>query len=748
MAALLVNVRSPDRAANERFADQLAARLRALPPTLVELAVSNLEAEAAWLRAHRWLYAQLDDLEALRDRLTGEIARRKNPLLVEIDDGAPTLEELDHRFQTRASVLGALERGRLTTADGQTATVVVVPPGGLFGERVGEELVAAVRRTISDLEPGPLEVGFSGEIESALEERAALENDLAWATLVCVLLVCAVVWIYYGRARAVVLMAVPAMLGTVLAFAVAEWAFGYLNSSTAFLGSIILGNGINFAIIQMARYEEERRRGAATDAALSRALRTTLRATALAAAAASCAYGSLMVTRFRGFSQFGLIGGAGMVLCWGATVLVLPALLRLLDRNDATIRRGPLEARRVARFVTAHPRLVLAIASAVTVLTLGMLPRRLTDPFEYDFRRLRSASSDSPTGEAQWHAANDELFGRALSPIILLAPTRAQAEAAAAAAEATDHAAPSPLVGRVLTASDLLPGSAAEQARKLAVLGELRRLANDPAFALLDDRERAALERNFPPPGLAPITPTDLPPLLRRALSERDGQFGRFALLLPADAYSSWDGRDMLRLAERVGTTDLGGGKTIQAAGKALVFADMIRAIVRDGPRAMLAAALGVALVVLFVGRGLSGSLLVLGALALGMLWTLGAAAALGIKLNFLDFVALPITVGIGVDYALNVYLRYRQEGPGQAERAVAATGGAVALCSVTTIIGYGSLLLADNRALRSFGLLAILGEVACLSVALLVVPALLQWREVRLAAPAPAGKVVAGDPG
>ena len=62
----------------------------------------------------------------------------------------------------------------------------------------------------------------------------------------------------------------------------------------------------------------------------------------------------------------------------------------------------------------------------------------------------------------------------------------------------------------------------------------------------------------------------------------------------------------------------------------------------------------------------------------------------------------------------------------------VQATGGAVALCSLTTILGYGSLLLAHNRALRSFGGMAILGEFATLLAALVMLPAFLSWRERR----------------
>ena len=124
----------------------------------------------------------------------------------------------------------------------------------------------------------------------------------------------------------------------------------------------------------------------------------------------------------------------------------------------------------------------------------------------------------------------------------------------------------------------------------------------------------------------------------------------------------------------------------------------------------------------------------------------LGATLASGMKINYINFVAFPITFGIGVDYAVNIMARYRQEladltgssapSPVRAStaamrfeairRAVHTTGPAVALCSLTTILGYSSLLIAKNRALSSFGAVAVSGEVSCLSTAVAVLPAAL----------------------
>jgi predicted RND superfamily exporter protein len=70
-----------------------------------------------------------------------------------------------------------------------------------------------------------------------------------------------------------------------------------------------------------------------------------------------------------------------------------------------------------------------------------------------------------------------------------------------------------------------------------------------------------------------------------------------------------------------------------------------------------------------------------------------------------------------------------------------------VTLCSLTTIIGYSSLVVARNQALVSFGLLAGLGEVACLAAALLALPAVLRWREVARPVSAPVPDAADAEP-
>jgi len=138
----------------------------------------------------------------------------------------------------------------------------------------------------------------------------------------------------------------------------------------------------------------------------------------------------------------------------------------------------------------------------------------------------------------------------------------------------------------------------------------------------------------------------------------------------------------------------------------------------------------------------------VVGSIVIGLVWTVavlavarstwpwqkGGFALAASKLNFLNFIALPITLGVGSDYAVNVMKRYEQDGETDIVKAVVETGGAVVLCSLTTMLGYVALTLSVNLAIRSFGLAAAAGELACLLTALLLMPAAIVLRQRRRA--------------
>ena len=130
--------------------------------------------------------------------------------------------------------------------------------------------------------------------------------------------------------------------------------------------------------------------------------------------------------------------------------------------------------------------------------------------------------------------------------------------------------------------------------------------------------------------------------------------------------------------------------------------------------------------------RGRRHARYVLASLLVGIAWLGGLFVLRKVKLNFPSFIALPVTFGIGADYAVNIVERCRREGPGAVVLALRETGGAVILCSRTTTLGYLATCSSMNLAVRSLGVAAVLGEIACLGAAVLVLPAGLHWMNLR----------------
>jgi uncharacterized protein len=84
----------------------------------------------------------------------------------------------------------------------------------------------------------------------------------------------------------------------------------------------------------------------------------------------------------------------------------------------------------------------------------------------------------------------------------------------------------------------------------------------------------------------------------------------------------------------------------------------------------------------------------------------------------------------MGVDNGVHIYHRYREEGPNSLVLVLKRTGGAMFICTITTMVGFASLTMAQHPGLNSIGVLALLGLGACLLAALTILPALLQMLE------------------
>jgi len=756
LASLAVVIRTDDLKAGERFVDALAARLSKLPADLVARIFWRIDEEKAFFEAHGALYADLKDLEEVRSVLRDRIAAAKraaNPLLVDLEeeerakpDADSALEDAIVRVRSAFGRLDHFIDGYLAGEGGQTLVVQVYPPGAATSLEDDQRLFAAVSGAVSALDPRSfhpsIRVGYGGEVRSVIENQENLVRDLLVSSILVLTAVAAVLVLYYRSWRSIPLLVLPLFTGVAATFALSRWVIHYLNPNTAFLGSIIVGNGINAGIILLARYFEERRRGSEVGQALPCALKTTWVATFAASAAAAASYGSLGAVSFRGFNQFGFIGTAGMLLCWVTTYLLMPPLIVIAERvrplgEKKRSRLTGCVAGPYATVLTRHTGWVMAASAVILVAALWGTWRFVQQPIQYDFRQL-SSRKGLTDGAAYWDSHVDAVLQSYQTPTVVLTDSPEKAQAVAAAIEEVrERQGPDGTLDSVATLQKLVPD---EQPRKIELLREIFRLVAPPPRTpgLVDERIVRALPEDLRPTllrlrertQLRPITLADVPQRLKLPFHEKDGKSGRLVLVFPTLTTDSRHGKAQIEHAKLVRRTALKADPKALIAGQIVLTSDIVDSITKEGGFAAALSFLAVAALTILVMRSIRDSAWVVSSLCLGVLWMFGALGGLGLRLNFVNFAVLPITFGIGVDYAVNFYQRYRQSS-GVLE-SLTASGGAVTLCSATTIIGYATLVTADSMAIQSFGLTAVIGELTCLSAALFALPAVLAWRDRR----------------
>ena len=753
----------PDRiAAAQRFIDDLAARVRTYPSALVGGVRVGFAAEHAFIDRYGPVLLDKADLQTIRERLEDRLRYEyglRAGTLIDDDEPAPALDFSDiERRYTRNSVWSQMAGDRFTCSRLGLSLLLIETGGFSTSARLAKDLMDRVTRDVRDL-GGPaayaqgMRVGYAGDVAISSEESSALLQDLTLSSLLVVAAVGLALLIFFRWPPCVLALLLPLGLATLYAFALASLlGVRVLNSNTAFLGSIIVGNGINFGIVQLARYMEERRAGQAVHESLVRSLWGTRVGTLSAALAAAVSYASLIAMQFRGFRQFGVIGGLGMVLAWGTTFVLAPPLIAWMDRKEPHVeptafhlfsRFSPMS--RLARLVARHPRTILALAIAMSLVAVVEVRGFDGTQLEYNFARMRRADTWK-SGEGFWGHKMDALLGQYLTPLVMLTNG---AEETRAVAHALREARLSPplndMVAEVRTLEDWLPP---DQAERQSEIGRIRKKLTPNVRKHLTDEQRKRVETLLGQGPIPTIEASAIPETLLKGLRDRDGRADRAVLIFPRVTAGLWDGprnaafvnalRNIARVPETLG------GKAARLAGGPPLNADIIASMRHDGPLASGLAFLGVVLTVLLLFRRRMATPYVLASLLVGVLWMLALCMAMRIKINFVNFIAFPITFGIGVDYAVNVMARYVGDGSRDVQGAIRGTGGAVSLCSATTIIGYSSLLVAKNLGLFYFGFLAVLGEITCLTAAVIVLPAALLWWQQRNGATSNDGDFIA----
>lgn len=704
-----------------RHLSKRISRLQHIQRVDVEYPVEFFEERAAWL---------LDD--ASLDEIINALERSLR--LVHEDDDPRGVGLACRRVE--AVLEGVQPRlgtgGVLTSRDGRNTFLVVVPSINFYDIELGRTLMGDIELLVEEADPTSLglSVRYAGNLPIVLEQQERMTDDLRNAALIALFLGVLIIIVFTRRPLAPFLIGIPLLAGLTWSFGVAHLLYGHLNVITGFLVAVLIGLGLDFGIHLFERYRQEaeaRGRGSDLEGTVVCFVSNTLSPALTSALTTAGTFFTFSFARFRGFSEFGVIAGCGIVLTLASSFLLLPPLVIVSHRfNRHRIRTPNL----LTRLDGLRPPRTLAawVVGAFGLCVVVGLTQMTSITYHNDFRRLRGYSEATEFTEYV-----DENLGIGFNPAVIVVKSLEEVvrvEAIVRArAEEIERGEEGVRSKRVLSFADLLPANVGQRATQLQ---RLERLLEDPVLdRIINDgvegperAERLALGRRMVK--RRPWTIDEIPEVFRRRFQTRDGT-QLLVYVWPEERNDTdtqaiaWE-HELNELGQRFRAS----GIDAQIADETLITAWVHRLVSDDCPRLLALASLVVFLFLVIDRRSLKQALLLSTALAVGVLSFVAALVALGLEFNLFNMIIVPSIIGIGIDNIVHVYHRYKREGAGSMYKVIRKTGFAAMLASLTTAVGFGSSLVSHHVGLRSLGLVAVLGIGATLASAVLFFPALL----------------------
>ncbi len=640
------------------------------------------------------------------------------------------------------------------------------------------DAIEDIRRRIASLRttfPG-VEAGVTGGPALDNDAMTTAFADSTAATGLAFVLTIGLLLIAFRRVGQPFAMLSVLATSLLWSIAVVALTIGHLTVFSVMFISIVVGLGIDYGIYVLVRYDEERARQRSPSEALDITATRTGPGILLGALTAAATFYVLMLTDFHGVQELGFVAGSALLTAFVAMLTVFPAILVLTDRarpsGEYPPPRSTTAPERVgARLIdalTRHPRIVLLIAAFLTLLSLLAVGRvkfdynllnlqpRGTESVIWERRILNNQGRTSFSALATASSATDfrrkrDAFERLSSvadvdSALLLIPDDQPVKLKMIAdfaplvdgirvgsPPALDLDRLAGALGRLRRRLDVVvaeagPGGAGSQVEEIR--GRLRELAKalgrTPArvesaltayqATLVDDfvEKLRFLRRNTRPPA---VTASNLPAELRRKFVSDSG----LLLIQIHPRVDIWDRAGAIKFVEEIRSVDP------DVTGSPVITYESILRMETAYRRGALYAFLVVAVLSWLMIRRLRETVLALVPLILGTLWGIGLMYLCGLHFNLANVWGAPLIIGASAEYGLNVITRFLEAreygGPPIAPRTMMA----VALNGLTTISGFGCLLIAHHRGIWGLGLLLTIGSATSLAASLIVLPALIR---------------------
>jgi uncharacterized protein len=645
--------------------------------------------------------------------------------------------------------------GYLVDRDRRHLLVFIRPKESARNIEYTKTLMAAAQTAVDNAigtwrqsHPAPEEsptITFAGGYPIALADEALTRKDLQNTIIVSLVGVNLLFYLVFRNLRILLLMLVPLSMGIIWTFGCLRLIFGHVNVITGAFGGVLLGLGTDFAIYLLNLYLAAYRTQGHSNA-LRLALAKSGPGVLLGGLTSAAGFLTLGISSFPGFRELGVITGLGMLFCLLSMLLVLPALLVWQHERGWTLRQVPpisnFGLERLFSVVQRHHRWMVG-GSVVVLGFLGISAVGIS--FDDDLRSLRPQQSGYQSAQKELEsilggtggylllAMEDEnrnvILNRALTLNKVL--ERLQAEGRLAHYRSVLSYLPAPVSQQ--RALEFLAAHGAELSPE-RIEATFRLAIEENGFHFLPEYDSYLewLKTFLQPHGeVSPETfaQAGLSSLLAPFLIRHDTVHKLITYIYPRTGL--WVKSDLEKLMTEVQQAveeSLPAGSRWRLGGLPILTYCLKEHVVQDLNKTVILAGLAIVVLVLVAFRHVLPAILATIPMVAALLTMLGFMALASVPFNYVNFVVLPMMIGICINDGVLMISYWLHEPELQLTVLLRQIGRAILLTSLTTLTGFGSLVCSHYPGLRSIGWLAGLSIFAELSASLVFLPAVLAW--------------------
>ncbi len=761
----MLALRSSDEATLKRVADDLAERLLADKEN-VRFVTYKIPVE--FVQQNMSLFIKTEDLAEGKRRINAYMKdqlRRNNPFFIELKKTEPVKLDLQDLINKYSSVgKKSIIDDYYISPDRKMMMMLIKPMWDTnelgktkaYVEKLTKDLAEYSKtnpqgvKLVEDYnlmgDAKTVAYGYTGSYKTAVDDSYAIEESLQPVAIIAFLGILIITIAFFRKWAPTVIVVSGMVIGTIITMGFTYATIGELNMITSILGGILMGFGIDFGIHFIFRTRLELGAGKPYDIAIQDAIINAGRPALVAAVVTAGSFFVLMVSEFRGFSQFGFLAGCGTMILGFTLFSWSPALLALAGRYNPAlpqrligVMKPPATNNAAGKEIRFNrPGLLLGVSTTIVALVclcaipwsseeisaskkLPLLERiKYGVRFNYNTRALMP--ENQPSVQLQDEIA--ERFQISSDPIAVY--TKTLEEAKEVYDELTKNPEKYKSIDQVVSIYTFVPPPETAQANA-KILAEWQEDLKDIDVAALppEMQDKAAtfkkmLEaRPFDVNGVPEIYAKQF----RHLPTTKPENHGYLTFIYPS--VDLWDGKLMLQFADETSVIKTASGKEFRSAGAAQLYARLARIVLKDGQLTVVLVALWILIMHFADFRSVPLALASVIPLTVGLAMMLGFMSIFDLRLNFMNIIILPILLGFGVSHGLYLLHRFLEgTSPIVALRSV---GAAVASSTLAAVSGFASLLAASHNGLRSMGLVACIGLITTLAVSFTVLAAVMQ---------------------